>query len=87
MRTIRESFRPESHRLRPLLAEIKARVQLARVKAGLAPNRELLTLYWDIGRLILDRQQMAGWGAKVIDRPQQTSKANFPVSRDSRLAT
>ena len=52
----------------PLLADIKARVQSARIKAGLAANRELLALYWDIGRLILDRQQREGWGAKVIDR-------------------
>jgi hypothetical protein len=52
----------------PLLADIKARVQSARIKAGLAANRELLALYWDIGRLILDRQRREGWGAKVIDR-------------------
>lgn len=52
----------------PLLADIKARVQAARIKAGLAANRELLALYWDIGRLILDRQKREGWGAKVIDR-------------------
>ena len=32
-----------------LLTEIKARVQAARVRAGLAANRELLSLYWDIG--------------------------------------
>lgn len=48
----------------PLLAEIKARVQAARIKAGLAANRELLALYRDIGRLILDRQRKEGWGAK-----------------------
>ena len=34
----------------PLLADIKARVHSARIKAGLAANRELLALYWDIGR-------------------------------------
>jgi len=62
----------------PLLAEIKARVQLARVKAGLAANRELLTLYWDIGRLILDRQKMAGWGAKVIARLSADLQHEFP---------
>ena len=62
----------------PLLAEIKSRVQSARIKAGLAANRELLTLYWDIGRLILDRQQMAGWGARVIDQLSQDLKHEFP---------
>lgn len=44
----------------PLLAEIKARVHSARIRAGLAANRELRTLYWEIGRLILDRQRKEG---------------------------
>ena len=52
----------------PLLAEIKARVQVARVKASLAANKELLALYWDIGNLILSRQKKEGWGSKVTDR-------------------
>ena len=62
----------------PLLAEIKARVQSARIKAGLAANRELLTLYWDIGRLILERQKREGWGAKVIDRLALDLQRAFP---------
>jgi hypothetical protein len=62
----------------PLLAEIKARVQSARIKAGLAANRELLALYWEIGRLILDRQRKEGWGAKVIDRLSADLQREFP---------
>jgi predicted nuclease of restriction endonuclease-like (RecB) superfamily len=62
----------------PLLAEIKARVQAARIRAGLAANRELLALYWDIGRLILDRQRKEGWGARVIDRLAADLQAEFP---------
>ena len=62
----------------PLLADIKARVRTAQVKAGLAANRELLALYWDIGRLILDRQKREGWGTKVIDRLSQDLQREFP---------
>ena len=62
----------------PLLAEIKARVQTARVKAGLAANRELLALYWEIGRLILDRQRKEGWGTRVIDRLSTDLQREFP---------
>jgi hypothetical protein len=62
----------------PLLAEIKARVQSARIKAGLAANRELLALYWEIGWLILDRQRKEGWGAKVIDRLSADLQREFP---------
>jgi predicted nuclease of restriction endonuclease-like (RecB) superfamily len=62
----------------PLLAQIKERVQTARLKAGLAANQELLALYWDIGHLILDRQCQEGWGAKVIDRLSADLQLEFP---------
>lgn len=62
-----------------MLAEIKARVSGARIKASLAANRELLALYWDIGGLILDRQEREGWGAKVIARLAQDLHREFPL--------
>lgn len=62
----------------PLLADIKNRVQAARIRAGLAANRELLALYRDIGRLILDRQHREGWGTKVIDRLSADLQREFP---------
>jgi len=61
-----------------LLADIKARVQAAQIRASLAANRELLVLYWDIGRMILDRQKAEGWGAKVIDRLSRDLQNEFP---------
>jgi predicted nuclease of restriction endonuclease-like (RecB) superfamily len=53
-------------------------VRAAQIRAGLAANRELLALYWDIGRLILDRQKAEGWGAKVIDRLSRDLQNEFP---------
>jgi len=50
------------------LEELKARIHAARQRATLAVNRELILLYWQIGRDILARQAEQGWGAKVIDR-------------------
>jgi predicted nuclease of restriction endonuclease-like (RecB) superfamily len=44
----------------------------------LAVNRELVLLYWQIGRDILDRQAQQGWGAKVIDRLAQDLRSAFP---------
>lgn len=61
-----------------LLADIKARVRAAQLKAGLAVNRELVLLYWHIGREILVRQKQEGWGAKVIDRLARDLKREFP---------
>lgn len=62
----------------PLLSKIKTRVQTARVKAGLAANRELLALYWDIGRLIYEAQQTKGYGKKVVERLAEDLQKAFP---------
>ncbi len=51
-----------------MLGEIKLRIQQERLRVVLAANVAMVMLYWDIGRMILDRQERAGWGAKVIDR-------------------
>ncbi len=50
------------------LSEIKNRIRQTRLKTVLAANSAMILLYWDIGRLILKRQETEGWGAKVIDR-------------------
>jgi len=63
---------------RDWLAELKRRVERARQRAAVAVNRELVSLYWQIGRDILERQQRQGWGAKVIDRLAGDLKAAFP---------
>ena len=61
-----------------LLRELKLRIRTARVKASLAANRELVLLYWSIGRDILARQQSQGWGAKIIDRLSAELRREFP---------
>jgi len=60
------------------LQELKSRIQTARTRAALAINRELVLLYWQIGRDILDRQEREGWGAKVIDRLARDLRSEFP---------
>jgi predicted nuclease of restriction endonuclease-like (RecB) superfamily len=61
-----------------VLEEIKERVRAARMRASLSVNRELIILYWEIGRLILHRQEAEGWGAKVIDRLSADLNREFP---------
>ena len=60
------------------LAGLKQRIRSARQRAALAVNRELVLLYWQIGRDILVRQQTQGWGAKVIDRLARDLRSAFP---------
>lgn len=47
------------------LADLKGRIHIAQQPAAQAVNRELVGLYWQIGRDILMRQAEQGWGAKV----------------------
>ncbi len=60
------------------LAELKGRIHSAQQRAALAVNRELVQLYWQIGRDILERQAREGWGAKVIDRLAHDLRTAFP---------
>src|SRR5467141_3704432 len=61
-----------------LLAQVKQRVRIAQVKAALSANRELVLLYWDIGRAIVERQRLEKWGAGVIDRLAADLQKEFP---------
>ena len=60
------------------LADLKGRIHIAQQRATLAVNRELVLLYWQIGRDILTRQAAQGWGAKVIERLAHDLRAAFP---------
>ena len=60
------------------LAELKQRIRSARLRAALSVNRELVLLYWSIGRDILARQNAEGWGTKVIDRLAADLRRAFP---------
>jgi predicted nuclease of restriction endonuclease-like (RecB) superfamily len=60
------------------LTDLKARIAAARTRAALAVNSELIKLYWEIGREILDREESEGWGAKVIDRLAGDLRREFP---------
>ena len=60
------------------LADLKTRIHTAQQRAALAVNRELVLLYWQIGRDILARQAEQGWGAKVIERLAHDLREAFP---------
>ena len=60
------------------LSGLKVRIREARVRAALSVNRELILLYWEIGRDILQRQQEEGWGAKVIEQLSTDLRKEFP---------
>jgi hypothetical protein len=53
---------PEDYLL--TLAEIKQRIQKERIRVVVSANQGMVLLYWDLGRLILDRQMRQGWGPR-----------------------
>lgn len=63
------------------LGDIKTQIQEAQQGAAQALNLELVSLYWRIGRAILDQQEQQGWGAKIIDRLAQDLRTNFPAMK------
>ena len=62
-----------------LLAEVKERIRSAQYDALRAVNKELVTLYWDLGRVICKRQaDGTSWGKAVVERLAADLRAEFP---------
>jgi len=60
------------------LKEVKSRIQKAQVKANFAANRELIILYWNVGRMVCAVQNSSGWGKRVIPRLSKDIKNEIP---------
>lgn len=60
------------------LENIKFAIRTAQIKASLAVNSELVILYWNIGKIILQQQKEKGWGAKVIENISKDLQNSFP---------
>jgi predicted nuclease of restriction endonuclease-like (RecB) superfamily len=61
-----------------LFGEIKERIRSAQYDALKAVNEELIALYWDIGQMIVERQQDEGWGKSVVQRLAGDLQKEFP---------
>jgi predicted nuclease of restriction endonuclease-like (RecB) superfamily len=72
---------PEPEDYAHRLTELKTCIHNAQQRASLSVNRELVLLYWQIARDILDRQSAQGWGANVIDRLAHDLHIAFPAMK------
>ena len=61
-----------------LLGKIKDRIRAAQYQALKAVNKELISLYWDIGHMILNRQKGETWGRSVVEQLAKDVQAEFP---------
>lgn len=60
------------------LQEIKNRIKATRLRAALAANQEVIKFYWEIGKLIIEKQKASNWGDKLIDALAIDLKKSFP---------
>src|SRR3972149_3986871 len=61
-----------------LLGAIKTRITSAQYEALKVVNKELITLYWDIGQVIAERQKAEGWGKSVVEKLAHDLQSSYP---------
>jgi predicted nuclease of restriction endonuclease-like (RecB) superfamily len=61
-----------------LLVEVKQLIRSAQYAALKAVNKELIALYWDIGKMIVTRQEGATWGKSVVEQLAKDLQNEFP---------
>lgn len=60
------------------ISSLKERIKTAQIKAAIAVNEELIVLYWDIGKSIVEKQEQSRWGAKLIEQIALDLKRELP---------
>ena len=60
------------------ISEVKSKIQSAQLKAAVSVNKELLLLYWDLGRSISLKINESNWGTSVVEKLSKDLKNEFP---------
>ncbi len=60
------------------LADLKKSIRECQLRAITAANKELVRLYWTIGKTIVEKQEGSGWGAKFIEKLAKDLQNEFP---------
>jgi predicted nuclease of restriction endonuclease-like (RecB) superfamily len=58
--------------------DLKRHIHAAQIKAALVVNIELIALYWEIGKRIVEKQEKAGWGNTIVERIAEDLQREFP---------
>lgn len=74
-----QSVVPKEYKI--FLKEIKEHILSSQLKAAIAVNHELITLYWEIGYAVGKKQQEGGWGAKTVEKLANDLKSSFPAMK------
>ena len=60
------------------ISELKNQVRSVQIKAAIAVNSELIKFYWELGKMISEKQEFYNWGEKLIDQISKDLKEEFP---------
>lgn len=77
-RVAASTIRKEDAAYREFLEGMRSRIDAARMQAARVVNRELVMLYWDIGRTILEEQENNGWGDGVVEQLSKDLGKRYP---------
>ena len=69
------------------LKTLKEKIRTAQIKASLSVNSEMIQLYWEIGKTIVENQSKQGWGKNIIGKLSKDLQNAFPNMRDFQLET
>ena len=61
-----------------ILKAVRERIRSAQYAALKAVNKELICLYWDIGKMIVQRQNKYKWGRSVVENLATDLPVEFP---------
>jgi len=60
------------------ITSLKTKIRSAQIKAAVAANSELIKLYWELGKEIVEKQDRDGWGSKVLEKVAKDLQNEFP---------
>lgn len=60
------------------ITSLKTKIRSAQIKGAIAVNKELIKLYWDMGKDIVEKQEQEGWGSKVLEKVAKDLQNEFP---------
>ena len=61
-----------------LLLDLKEKVRLSQLKAAVKVNYELLDLYWNLGKKIVEKQKQYSWGDSFLKLLSSDLRKEFP---------
>lgn len=60
------------------LSSLKNRIKNAQVKAILSANKEIIELYWQVGKELYEKQETKGWGNAIVESLEKDLATEFP---------